>query len=292
MKTTTIRLWGGAGQSKTKNFWCSQSIENLNNALASGIGESYYIEQAVLKAYANFDGAGGLANVYMKYGFGSTNSISTQLGGEHKITKDSACYPSSGIDVTSYTNRREFKSDYGSHFVANIYTSNIVVGSSGALHFDGIDLIVTYRQYFECTAEASPSNGGTVKSTGTFEGFPGGLYATPNTGYKFVGWYRNGTLISTDLTCYPTLDANNIVFTAVFEKEVINNIRIGKTKPTGIYYNATTKTITFVIAEAATITATGADTVDGYHLAISNTVPSGATEIKGVQIGTTYVYTK
>lgn len=73
---------------------------------------------------------------------------------------------------------------------------------------------------------------------------------------------------------------------------VYKNIRIGKLKPTGIYYNATTKTITFVIAESVSIASSGADTLDGYHLAVSNTVPGGATEIKGVQVGTTYVYTK
>lgn len=218
MKTITIKLWDGASQSKTKNFWCSQTLDAINTALTNGTG-NLYIEQAVLKAYANFDGAGGLANVYMKYGFGSTNSISTQLGGEHKLTKNSAAYPSSGIDVTSYTNRREFKSDYGSHFVANIYTSNVVVGSSGTLHFDGIELTVTCREYFNYSVTASPVNGGTVQcGGGAFEGHPGSLEAKPNAGYKFVGWYRNGTLVSTDLECYPTIDANNIVFTAVFEK--------------------------------------------------------------------------
>lgn len=112
------------------------------------------------------------------------------------------------------------------------------------------------------------------------------INAVPNKGYKFVKWSDGDT--SNPRKIMPT---GNATYTAVFEKELINKIQIGTTYVTGIYLNTSTKKITFVIPNAVSITPSGADTLDGYHLAISNTVPSGATPIKGVQVGTTYVYT-
>jgi hypothetical protein len=115
------------------------------------------------------------------------------------------------------------------------------------------------------------------------------LTAIPNKGYKFVKWMQSGASITSNpLTTEITANAT---YTAYFEKETINNIQIGKTKPSGIYYNATTKTITFVVADAVSITPSGADTVDGYHLVISNTTPTDSVEVKKIQVGTSYVYT-
>ena len=286
--TKTIKIWDDDSKSP-KNAWWSKDVGSLNTALFAVIPKKCLITAASMKVYADFDGAGGLANVYMKYGFGGNGSISTQLGGEHKLTKDESPYPSSGIDVISYMNTDGFTNGYGNYLSVNIYTSNIVVS---ALRMGHVELTVTYREFYNCSVKASPENGGTVYCEGgAFEGTATIVQAIPNHGYKFVGWYKNGTLVSNKADDYLSVTENNTVFTAVFEKELINNIQIGKTKPSGIYYNESTKTITFVIADAVSITPTGADTLDGYHIVISNTVPSGVIPIKGVQIGTTYAYT-
>ena len=192
MASKTIRIWEGADQSNTKNMWASQSISNINSILtgSSGIPAGAVISSAKLKVYADFDGAGGVANVYMKYGFGSTSSISTQLGGEHKITKNLTAYPSSGIEVSGYMSGRTFSTSYGSYLVANIYTANIVVGSSGAMHIDYAELIVEYT--IPTYTVTWKNHDGTVLETDTGVAYgttPTYNGSTPKkTGYTFSGW--------------------------------------------------------------------------------------------------------
>jgi hypothetical protein len=217
MATATIRIWEGASGSKTKNLWGSQSIANINSIIKNSLPKYYKITAATLRVYANFDGAGGLANVYMKYGFSnSTNSISRQLGGEFKLTKNDVAY---SVDVTGYIGKyKEVITTYGSNFVANVYTSNVVVGSSGALHISYAELYVTYEvNPITINGVASPSEGGTVTGGGTFEMYSTvTLTAIPNKGYKFVKWMQSGASITSNpLTTEITANAT---YTAYFEK--------------------------------------------------------------------------
>lgn len=239
MVTKTIRIWEGVDQSKTKNMWGSQTIDNINNIISSNISGKYHIHSAVLRVYADFDGAGGLANVYMKYGFSSsTNSIGTQLGGEHKLTKDEAAYPSSGIDISSYCDGSGISKSYGSYFTANIYTTNVVVGSTGALHISYAELTVTYYELWHYTVKAEPVEGGVVYDSGgaVFENTPGRVTAVANPGYKFIGWYKDGTLVSTEPTYNAPITANNLVFTAKFVLDKINKIYVGTSQPSKIFF--------------------------------------------------------
>jgi hypothetical protein len=192
MASKTIRIWEGVDQSKTKDMWGSQSIANINNIIKSNISGDYRITSATLNVYADFDGAGGLANVYMKYGFGSTNSISTQLGGERKLTKDSTNYPN---DITSYlsSDKKGISTSYGSYFVANVYTANVVVGSSGALHISYVELVVNYDLYY--TATFKNYDGTTLQSIsvkgGSTPSYTGSTPTKPATAqytYTFSGW--------------------------------------------------------------------------------------------------------
>lgn len=204
MASKTIRIWEGATGSKTKNFWGSQSISNINSIIKNSISGDYRITSATLNVYANFDGAGGLANVYMKYGFGSTNSISTQLGSERKIAKDDANYPNS---ITSYisSDKKGISTSYGSYFVANIYTSNVVVGSSGALHLSYVDLVVNYDLYY--TATFKNHDGKTLQTVSVKSGTkPTYSGTTPTKAqdyrniYTFSGWSPSVGAITSNTT--------------------------------------------------------------------------------------------
>lgn len=54
---------------------------------------------------------------------------------------------------------------------------------------------------YTITATANPSNGGTVSGGGTYaSGSTCTLRATPNSGYTFVNWTKNGTQVSTNAT--------------------------------------------------------------------------------------------
>lgn len=213
MTSNPIRIWEGVSASKSKNLWGSQSISNINTIIKNNISGDYRITSATLNVYANFDGAFGLANVYMKYGFGSTNSISTQLGGERKLTKNDANYPNS---ITSYisSDKKGISTSYGSHFVANIYTANAAVGSSGALHLSYVDLVVDYDLYHTVTVNVSPEGAGTVSGTGSYvQGSTATVKATPNAGYRFVKW--NDDVSANPRTVTVTGDAT---YTAYFEQ--------------------------------------------------------------------------
>lgn len=228
MTSNPIRIWEGVSASKSKKLWGSQSISNINTIIKNNISGDYRITSATLNVYANFDGAFGLANVYMKYGFGSTNSISTQLGGERKLTKNDANYPNS---ITSYisSDKKGISTSYGSHFVANIYTTNAAVGSSGALHLSYVDLVVDYVIPYTITLNA---NGGTCPVS-SITRYSGETYGTVTSGannptkagHTFSYWSTNadgtGRIYgSTVVTGNTTLYAQYTVNSYTISKEV------------------------------------------------------------------------
>lgn len=236
MPSTVIRIWEGVDQSKTKSMWGSQSVTNINNTINSKCSAAYTITKAIIQVYADFDGAGGLANVYMKYGLGSTNSISSQFGGGHKLTKDEECY---SVDITSYfTGKRDPKSitaAYGSYFVANVYTSNVAVGSTGALHISHADLYLEYdytHAHVGLTVE--PTEGGKATGGGWIQlGTTANLQATPNSGYVFDGWYVGDILLSSANPYHRVTNADvNII--ARFKVDKINKIRIDTSPSAGV----------------------------------------------------------
>lgn len=232
--TNPIRIWDDDSK-KPKNAWWSKDINSINTVIKANLPQSYTIRKALLKVYADFDGAGGLANVYMKYGFGGNGSISKQLGGEHKITKDEAPYPSSGIDIVSYLNNgnQEISKNNGDYLSVNIYTSNIVVS---ALRMGHAELTITYEVWYNSSAIASPQNGGSVSCLGgAWENSNDHFIATPNPGYKFVGWYRDGALVSTSADVYLAVPYDGAVFTARFELDKINRISVD-TSPSAIVW--------------------------------------------------------
>ena len=83
---------------------------------------------------------------------------------------------------------------------------------------------------YTITASASPSSGGTVTGGGTYnEGASVTLTATPNTGYNFVNWTKNGTQVSTNAT---------YTFTATSDGTYVANFQMTGTQLT-VYPSAT-----------------------------------------------------
>ena len=80
--------------------------------------------------------------------------------------------------------------------------------------FDFESAVVSYT----ISASASPSNGGTVTGAGTYdEGQSCTLTATPNTGYTFVRWTKNGSQVSTNAS-YTFTVTENATYVAVFSQ--------------------------------------------------------------------------
>lgn len=82
--------------------------------------------------------------------------------------------------------------------------------------------LTSNTQYYTITATASPSNGGTVTGGGSY---PAGstctLHATPNSGYTFVNWTKNGTQVSTNQT-YSFTVTSNATYVAHFQAQQQN----------------------------------------------------------------------
>lgn len=76
--------------------------------------------------------------------------------------------------------------------------------------------------YYTITATTSPTNGGTVTGGGTYaSGSTCTLHATPNSGYSFVKWTKNGTQVSTNPD-YSFTVTSNATFIAYFQQDANN----------------------------------------------------------------------
>ena len=84
-------------------------------------------------------------------------------------------------------------------YVAFVYTSNAMEAPSWEIDCVNIEASDNSLNYYTITAVANPTNGGTVSGVGTYaQGSTCTLQATPNSGYSFVKWTKNGTQVSTN----------------------------------------------------------------------------------------------
>ena len=124
---------------------------------------------------------------------------------------------------------------------------------------------------YQITALANPSAGGRVwiqggdSSSGTYEeGTSVTVVAQVNSGYRFIGWTVNGTMVSTDASYTFTVEADRTL-TAVFE-------RISVPTPSNPSYQITTSTAT-----NGTVTVTPTSTKSGAKVTITATPDEGYT---------------
>ena len=114
-------------------------------------------------------------------------------------------------------------------------------------------------------------------------------------GYHFVKWSDGNTNASRTITLNDDFLATyqkhitELEYEAVYEVNKINNIYVNTVQPKAIYHD--NNNIVFVVdGTIPTAAASIFDTVDGFHIKVQNTVPSGMTEVKEVYIDTTKVY--
>lgn len=103
--------------------------------------------------------------------------------------------------------RVKVKGIIGPFRLAFVYTSNLTEASSWEIDYVSIDVSETTT--YTITATASPSNAGTITGAGSYaSGSTCTLRATPNSGYTFVNWTKNGTQVSTNATYSFTVTGN------------------------------------------------------------------------------------
>lgn len=144
----------------------------------------------------------------------------------------------------------------------------------------------TVRSY-TITTKVSPTVGGTVTGGGSHKyGTKPILTANPAIGYSFSKWSDGVTTNPRTITV-----AGAATYTAEFTLNKINKIYVDTTQPTGIYVDETNKKLVFVInGTVRTADDSAFDTIDGYHIVVQNTIPTGMSEIKEVYVDTTKVY--
>ena len=108
---------------------------------------------------------------------------------------------------------------------------------------------------YEITATANPTEGGTVTGAGTYNyGASCTLTATPTTGYNFVNWTKNGTVVSTEASYSFTVTgagayvANFEIITFVITATVAPD-GAGEVEGAGTYNYGATVTMTATAAE-------------------------------------------
>lgn len=174
--------------------------------------------------------------------------------------------------------------------------AKIVSGTSVSLYDNPLTLTVTesinLSAFFEkltyaVTTAVTPTGSGTVTGGGTYEhGSTATLTATPATGYKFKQWNDGNTNATRTVTVTAAA-----TYTAVFERKRVP-VYIGTSQCTAVYVDEANKKIYFYGSVRHTSSNGAFDTVDGWHLEATDTIPTGASikEVKKIYIGTTLIY--
>ena len=133
----------------------------------------------------------------------------------------SSCYPNSY--AANYFTFYHYTYNYSTYHGAyvNAITERYEGMSVRLVHEAGI------LSYFEINATPNPTEGGTVTGMGNYlEGTTCTLTATPNTGYTFVNWTKNNTVVSNSAT-YTFTVTGDATFVAHFEpSEVTQTINL------------------------------------------------------------------
>ena len=143
------------------------------------------------------------------------------------------------------------------------WTKNGAVVSTDASYSFTVTETAAYTANFTLnsyalTVAADPTEGGIVSGAGTYNHFGSAtLTATPSTGYAFINWTKNGTVVSTDATYTFTVEAagdyvahfsqNSYAINAVVTPE-----GSGTVTGTGNYIHGATATLTATANEGYT----------------------------------------
>ncbi len=117
---------------------------------------------------------------------------------------------------------------------------------------------VSQSMIYTVTATADPTAGGTVTGGGSYNsGAYATLTATPKSGWHFVGWYLDGTQVSTQQSFFRPV-VSDLAYVAKFEKDSpTKNAKLNVPQPATVEYKST-----------VTVTATAESVPDGYFVAL------------------------
>ena len=249
-RTLTVRVWNGSSQS-SKDAKLYTSLSSINSAINTALKNenipSNGAEITSVKLKVNAGYSGGIApKVYMTFGLGNVNAFNVTLFNRYQIS-NGGTYPASGVEIIDYFYHHTFPSpgvaldlaNYGSYFVVRLDTANI---GTPTMKVNWVDVVITYHIYRTLSVVPPPENEGLAgvaasmhPSLNYWDGRKVGLYAEPNTGYKFGGWYKNGVLISTENPYFFYMSDADEEYTVEFILDKINKLFVDTSQPSAIY---------------------------------------------------------
>ena len=198
----------------------------------------------------------------------------------------------------------------------NIYIAFYYYETTRAWCVDDVSVTQTAIPQYTITANASPTNGGTVSGGGTYnQGATCTLTATPASGYEFLYWKKGNTQVSTNAT-YSFTVTENATYTAYFQQAAptqytitvnANNNAWGTVSGGGTYNSGATCTLhatpasgyqfdswkkngsvvstnpnySFTVTESATYTAYFSQEPVTYYTITTNVTPAGSGTVTG-----------
>ncbi len=176
------------------------------------------------------------------------------------------------------------------------WTKDVTVVSTNPTHSFIVTEDASYVANFELnsytiTATANPTEGGTVTGSGTYNhGATATLTAIVNTGYTFINWTKNGSVVSTNPTYSFTVteDANyvaNFELNSYTITATANPTQSGTVTGAGTYNHGATAILTATANTGYTfINWTKDGTVVSYNLTYSFTVTEDASYVANFEL--------
>ncbi|MBP5650157.1 MAG: InlB B-repeat-containing protein [Bacteroidales bacterium] len=220
-----------------KEFWAkwtantyTLTLDNQNATTAGSESVTATYESSTLPSITNpkregytfegwYSGEGGTGTLVINTsGALQANTIYTNASGQWTSTSDQTLYAKWTINsytltvnykyinddpaATTHTETVVYNTPYSVESPAITgYTPNkaIVAGTMGAGNVT-VDVIYSINNY-AIAATANPTTGGSIDGAGSYDHFAScTLIATPATGYHFVNWTENNTVVSTSAT--------------------------------------------------------------------------------------------
>ncbi len=272
---------------ESRSYWSNTTSYRLSETAECNIGGQVIINHktriATIEVEAYYTGSSTSSNNYLTVMMlqdsilgpqsgGSTHNPSQMIGDQYvhmHILRD-IITPTWGESISPTTAGTLIKRTYTYEIPESIGTTNGVTVDLNNIHFlafvtekqDGTATrpilnvnqipIVTGNEV-NITATANPFDGGTVTGAGTYsENDVVTLTATANTGYKFVNWTEDGSVMSTEAK-YLFIASKNRTLVANFEEitptkynvtATVNPVNAGSVSGTGTYNKHTNVTLT------------------------------------------------
>lgn len=207
MSTYEYQIQGEHTSGLTPKHYHGEAISTLNSLADANIPSNAVISSIQVK----YSGKVSVGDTYVYVGF--TNSSDTEPGYELINTQLTTSKPSQPWTAKVPFSGRTINSQGYSRL--NVWASSGIIMKKYTCYDFRIIWTYSIPKY---TVTVNAGTGGTVTGSGTYQNqTTATVTATPNRGYKFVGWANQSGAITSTVNPYSFTVTANTTFSAVFE---------------------------------------------------------------------------